>query len=379
MTDTLRLGLAGLWSDGTSEFDRSSFDNTGEIDETRRGVRVFGELQAGAWTHELSFSTFQTERYDANGFTQEFNGERDTVAYLAQGDISPSLQLAVGADWTEERATLDGSDFDASNAAIFGEVKANPNDAMELSFTLRYDDYSDFDGQLSGRAALSYALNDATTLRASIGTGYRAPSLYERFGPFAGSGVLDPESSRSVDLGIEHSYGDRGSVRATLFWSEIDGLIGFGSSPDCVASQTFGCYTQVDGTTVTRGLELSGDYAISDRVRVSGNYTLTEAENDGERMIRVPRHDLSLALEADVTDRLQVGLNVSRVADILDGFGTPTPLDDYTIVDVSARYALSDRASFYGAIDNVGDVDYETVNGFNAPERTLRFGIETTF
>ena len=379
VTDTLRLGLAGLWSDGTTEFDRSSFDNTGEIDETRRGVRLFGELQTGAWTHELSFSTFQTERYDANGFTQEFNGERDTVAYLAQGDISPSLQLAVGADWTEERATLDGSDFDASNAAIFGEVKANPNDAMELSFTLRYDDYSDFDGQLSGRAALSYALNDATTLRASIGTGYRAPSLYERFGPFAGSGVLDPESSRSVDLGIEHSYGDRGSVRATLFWSEIDGLIGFGSSPDCLASQTFGCYTQVDGTTVTRGLELSGDYAISDRVRVSGNYTLTEAENDGERMIRVPRHDLSLALEADVTDRLQVGLNVSRVADILDGFGTPTPLDDYTIVDVSARYALSDRASLYGAIDNVGDVDYETVNGFNAPERTLRFGIETTF
>ena len=36
-------------------------------------------------------------------------------------------------------------------------------------------------------------------------------------------------------------------------------------------------------------------------------------------------------------------------------------------------------ASVYGAIDNIGDESYQTVRGFNAPERTIRFGIETTF
>ncbi|SHG65967.1 TonB-dependent receptor plug domain-containing protein [Marivita hallyeonensis] len=379
ISDDIRVGIAGLWADSSNEFDRSTSDNSGELDETRRGARVFGEFQTGAWTHELSFSRYETERFDAGGFTQEFTGERDTAAYLARGEISPTVALAFGADWTEERSSLDGAEYDAENSAIFGEIKTTPNDALELSVTLRYDDYSDFDGQLSGRAALSYQLNDTTLLRASIGTGYRAPSLYERFGPFAGSGTLDPESSRSIDLGIEHDYGDRGFVRATVFWTEIDDLIGFGTSPNCLPSQTFGCYTQLDGVTRTRGLELSGAYDVTDRLRFSGAYTLTDADTDGDRLIRVPRHDLSLALEADVTDRLQAGITVTRVADILDGFGTPTPLDDYTVVDVSARYAFNDTLSVYGAIDNLADTSYETVRGFNAPERTIRFGIETTF
>ena len=379
ISDAIRVGVNALWADGTTEFDRSATDASGELDATRRGVRLFGEYQTGAWTHDLSFSRFETERFDAGGFTQEFIGERDMVAYLATGQISPTLDLAFGADWTEERSSLDGEDYDASNSAIFGEVKARPNSDVEVALTLRYDEYSDFDGQLSGRAALSYAFNEATTLRASIGTGYRAPSLYERFGPFAGSSALDPESSRSVDFGIEHSYGDRGSVRATVFYTEIDDLIGFGTSPNCLPSQSFGCYTQLDGTTETRGLELSGSYAFSDRLRLSGSYTLTEAETDGERLVRVPRHDLSLALEADVTDRLQLGMNVTRVADILDGFGTPTPLDDYTVVDLSARFDITNTTSAYAAIDNVADVDYETVRGFSAPERTIRFGIETSF
>ncbi|WP_292292580.1 TonB-dependent receptor [Marivita sp.] len=379
ISDTIRVGLTGLWSDGTAEFDRSDFDPTGEIDETRRGLRMFGEMQTGAWSHELSFSRYEIDRFDADGFTRNFLGERDIAAYLAQGDISPNMTIALGADWTEERAELDGDAYDASNSAVFAELKATPSDAVELSLTLRYDDYSDFDGQLSGRAALSYQLNEATIVRASLGTGYRAPSLYERFGPYAGSRPLDPEESLSFDLGVEHSYGDRGSVKATLFWSEIENLIGFGSSPNCLPSQAFGCYIQTDGTTETRGLELSGSYRITDRVRLSGGYTLTNAENNGNRVVLVPRHDLSLALEADVTDRLQVGVNMIRVADTLDGFGTPTPLEDYTVWDVSARYAVTDTASVYGAIDNVADTSYETVRGFNAPERTIRFGIETSF
>lgn len=379
VSDAIRVGVNALWAESTSEFDRSTTDASGELDVVRRGARVFGEYLVGGWSHELSFSRFETDRFDAGGFTREFIGERDAVSYLATGEISPTLDVAFGADWTEERSSLDGVDYEAANSAVFGEVKLRPSSDIELSLTLRYDDYSDFDGQLSGRAALSYALSDATTLRTSIATGYRAPSLYERFGPYAGGTTLDPETSRSIDLGLEHAYGDRGSVRATLFYTEIEDLIGFGTSSNCLPSQSFGCYTQLDGKTTTKGLELSGSYAVLDWLRLSGSYTLTEAETDGERLVRVPRHDLSLALEADVTDRLQLGMNVSRVADILDGFGTPTRLDDYTVVDLSARYDITNSTAAYAAIDNVADVDYETVTGFNAPERTIRFGIETSF
>jgi vitamin B12 transporter len=43
------------------------------------------------------------------------------------------------------------------------------------------------------------------------------------------------------------------------------------------------------------------------------------------------------------------------------------------------RYDITNTTSAYAAIDNVADVDYETVRGFSAAERTIRFGIETSF
>ena len=225
---------------------------------------------------------------------------------------------------------------------------------------------------------MSWQVDEQTTLRSSLGTGYRAPSLYERFGPFA-AGPLQPEDSLSLDLGVERDLAGRGSVRATLFWSEIDNLIQFASAPTCLPTQSFGCYTQVPGTTLTRGVELLGDYQITDRIELTGSYTLTSAKTAGQRVIRVPRHDLSLGLTADITDRLQMGVGVTHVADTLDGFGAPTPLEDYTVLDLTARYDLSDRTTFFAAIDNVTDTAYQTVRGFNEPERTYRLGIQAKF
>ncbi|WP_372836708.1 TonB-dependent receptor plug domain-containing protein [Puniceibacterium confluentis] len=370
LTDALRVGVSGLWSDGTSEFDRSSSNSSGDTVEERSGLRAFAEFASGAWLHEVSLSGFRSDRYDAGGYTKEFIGERLKAAYLGRVTLSPMAELAFGLDWTEERAALDGSDFDASNAAAFGEVKLAPRDDLEISATLRYDDYSDFDGAFSGRAALAWRATGATTVRSSFGTGYRAPSLYERFGPYAGTD-LESETSRSFDLGVEQQIGQAGTLRATAFYIEIDNLIQYDFAS--------GGYAQVPGTTVSKGVELSAAYPVSDRLSLSGNYTYTLAETDGDRLTRVPRHELSLSADLEVTDRVSTGLTVTRVADILDGFGMPTPLDDYTLVDLTARYDLSDRTQAYATVRNLTDEEYETVRGYNTSERALYVGIRTDF
>ncbi len=370
LSDTLRVGISGLWSDGTSQFDRSASDDSGENDEVRSGARVFAEFEEGAWAHEVSLSGFRSDRFDAGGFTEDFIGERLKAAYLGRVDLSPATTLAFGLDWSEERAALDGTDFDASNTAAFGEVNFAPMDDLEMSVTLRYDDYSDFEGQFSGRAALAWQVTDATTIRSSLGNGYRAPSLYERFGPYSGP-ELEPETSRSFDLGVEHRLAERATLRATAFYIEIDNLIDY----DLATSR----YAQVPGTTVSKGAELAADYQVSDRLQLSGNYTYTLAENGGDRLLRVPRHELLLAADLDVTDRLSAALQVARVADTLDGFGTPTPLEDYTVVDLSARYDLTDRTEAYVSVRNLTDEDYQTVRGYNTSERALYVGIRSDF
>lgn len=370
LSDALRIGVSALWSDGTSEFDRSTTNSAGETDETRSGARVFAEYSQGAWVHEFSLSAFRSDRFDATGFTKEFIGDRLKAAYLGRVDLSPSTKLAFGIDWTDEKASLDGTSFDASNTAAFGEVQFSPRENLELSATLRYDDYSDFDGQFSGRAALAWGATDSTILRASLGTGYRAPSLYERFGPYAGP-ALEPETSTSFDIGVEHQIGAYATLRATAFYLEIDNLIEY--------SFATSSYAQVPGKTVSKGLEVSGDYAVSDRLRVTGNYTYTSGESGGARLARVPRHELRLAADFDVTDRLTAGIAAKHVAGVVDGFGTLTPLEDYTVVDLTTRYDLTDTTSAYLTVRNLTNETYETVRGYNTSERALYVGIQADF
>ncbi len=369
VSDALRIGVAGLWSDGTTEIDKSKDDSSGELDQTRTGARVFAEFSQGAWVHEFSLSGFRSYRFDAGGDTEEFIGKRLKAAYLARVDLSPSAKLAFGIDWTNEQASFDGKDFKTSNTAAFGEVQFSPRDDLELSATLRYDDYSDFKGQFSGRAALAWNATDATTVRASLGSGYRAPSLYERFGPYSGP-VLQPETSTSLDIGVDHKFGDFATLRATAFYIEIDNLIRYSS----VTKK----YAQLPGATVSKGLELSGDYAVSDSLKFTGNYTYTISKNNGMQVPRVPRHELMLAADYDVTDQLTAGIAIKHVAGAVEG-SRRIPLDDYTVVDLTAGYDLTENTNAYLTIRNMTNKKYETVRGYNTSERALYVGIQADF
>ncbi|MCO8146279.1 TonB-dependent receptor [Rhodovulum tesquicola] len=372
-TEDLRLGFSALYSDGTSEFDRSTADPSGEIDQTRRGLRSFAEFATGAIEHELALSWVETERFDAGGFTKHFVGERTRLDYLGRVDLSADLTLAFGADWTEEKATLDGVRYDADSAAAFGELQYAVSPALDLALSLRHDSYSDFDDQLSGRAALAWRMRDDVILRAVVGTGYRAPSLYERFGPF-GSATLEPEKSRSAEIGIEKRYGTDSFAKATVFHTEIDDLIDydFGTS----------AYNQVPGTTTSKGIELSGRHAVSDRVALFGAYTYTDATNPDGRMVRVPRHDLSLGVEAGLTDRLDAQIGIQAVADRTDTNDWPNPpsnIADYTLVNLGLSYAVTDSAQAYLRVENLFDESYEPVRGYNGAGRSVFVGLRASF
>ena len=108
--------------------------------------------------------------------------------------------------------------------------------------------------------------------------GFRAPSLFERFGAF-GDPTLKPEDSRSYEVGIERGFAT-GTVSATLFYIEVDNLIDFDPAATACGSG-FGCFNQVPGTTTSQGLELAWDFDVSEMLTVYGNYTYTDAENSG--------------------------------------------------------------------------------------------------
>ena len=140
-------------------------------------------------------------------------------------------------------------------------------------------------------------------------------------------------------------------------------------------------YSQIPGTTVTRGLELSGRYALSERVALFANYTLTDAKTEGVRLERVPRHDLVLGLDADLGNGFGGTFEVQRIADVEPSAFAPAghKVGDYTLVNLGVTYDLSGRATAYLRVENLLDEDYETAGGFNTPGRAAYFGIRASF
>jgi vitamin B12 transporter len=366
----LRLGFAGLLADSRSEYDRSTVDPSGVFDERRTGLRAFAEYTTGAVTHEVALSGFRTDRFDAGGFTERFVGDRSKVEYLGTAELGPAVRLGFGADWTEERARLDNDRASARMAGVFGEVQYAATDRLDLALSLRHEDHSAFGGQSSGRIAAAWRAFDGLILRASAGSGYRAPSLYELYGPY-GNVALAPETSLSLDLGVERRFGPDSFLRATAFRIEVDDLILFDFD-------SFG-YAQLPGTTVSQGVELSAGHALTDRIDLTGSYTYTHADTDGVRLVRVPRHDLVVGIDARLGERVSGGLQIQHVRDTLDGFGTLTSLDDYTLINLTASYRVTDAAEAYLRVENVTDQDYQTVLGYNTPGRSIHAGLRTRF
>ncbi|MCM2562986.1 TonB-dependent receptor [Lutimaribacter sp. EGI FJ00015] len=371
LTDGLTLGAALLWRDGTAEVDRSTTDNRGTNLFAQRGARAFARFETGAVQHELAFSAYQSDRQDPGGFTTSFLGERETLEYRGSAPLNAGLTLNFGADRTEESFALPGTSGDVTTHSVFTEALYAPSDTLDLSLALRHDDHSMFGGSSSGRLAAAWRATPDWTVRAVLGTGFRAPSLYELYGPF-GSATLQPEESRSFELGVERDLG-AGSIRATAFYTEIDNLIQY--------DFTTSAYNQVPGTTTTKGLELAGTYDVNERYSLFGNYTLTDAENNGARLVRVPRHDLVLGVEADLGRGFGGMFEVQQVVDVVPSAFAPAgnKVGDYTLVNLGVTYDVSTQAQAYMRVENLLDEDYETAGGYNMPGRAAYFGLRASF
>jgi vitamin B12 transporter len=375
-TDALTLGVDVIYQDEATNID--AFGGVGgDADRPfytdRRGLRAYARYGIGAWTHEIAASLFETERRDpltpfGSGI---FVGERTEVSYRAVGEFGPQT-LTFGAEYSEEQAQFDNGTFDYSVASVFGEYQGQVGELLDYSAALRIDDHSEFGTETTGRFAVAYRPGPGTVIRAALGSGFRAPSLNELFGPFniSGAPTLEPETSRSFELGISHDYGADSSVQATLFYTEIDNLIAYPVSG----------YEQVPGTSITQGLELGGKYALSNGVVLFGAYTYTDAQDaNGNQLRRVPEHDLVLGIDADLTDRLSASLSAQHIAGRADDGFPSVPMADYTVVNASAAYQVRDNVQVYLRIENLTDEQYQTTAGYGTSGRAAYFGIRAAF
>ena len=376
LTETVRIGADWLYFNDETNIDAFGGPG-GDADRPfftdRRGIRTFAEIDGGLIQHTLDASYFETDRLDPLTplGSPSFESSRREARYLGVAELDSTV-LSFGAEYSEEEAVFSNGDASYDVFSIFGEAQYAVNADLDVSAAVRVDDHSEFGTEPTGRVALAWRPQEGTIVRASLGTGFRAPSLNELFGPFNFGDPnpdLDPEESRSFELGVEQSFAYGITAEATVFYTEIDNLIQYPVDG----------YEQVDGTSRSQGLELAVSAPLGDSVNLFGNYTYTDTEDaNGDPFLRVAENEFLLGLSAMVTDRITADVSVNFVDDRLDGFPADT-VGDYTVVDASLSYAINDQTAVYLRIENLTDEEYQTASGFGTSDRAFYVGLRASF
>lgn len=267
--------------------------------------------------------------------------------------------------------------------SVFALYQLPLAERLILSLGGRVDDVIDVDRFATWRATAAYLIPETgTKLRASAGTGGKAPTLFQLFDPTFGNPNLTSEQSFGADAGFDQSlFAGRATVSVTVFTNQFTNLIEFGTNPSCTPLQTFGCYRNV-AQAQSHGVEVGADIELwPGLARLKVAYTNLEAtdKRTGLRLSRRPQHAGRVALAVTPTDRWLIEPRVFFVSERFSGANETNRLDPYARLDVYTEYRIDQTWRIFARLENATDTRYQEVFNFGTAGRSLYGGVNATW
>jgi vitamin B12 transporter len=379
ITDDLDLGFTGRYSDSRSRitgdaFDPVTFASYPSPDQTRIDVlqyesRATAHLKTGRFDQTLgvAYGSTVTEDLDPDNGPLPSSGDRVKLDW--QGDLAlDGATLVLGAETARDAIHVPLLAGITTNAG-YGEVQTAWG-PFAGSVSLRDDSNSRFGNKLTWRVAPVWTIADTgTRLKASIGTGFKAPSLEQLYQDFPAYGFfanpdLKPETSIGYDIGMDQRLGAALSAGTTWFHNDIHNLI----------SNNADFTTDINlGKAVTQGVESYVAYQPLAVLSLRADYTYTDATDETTHLelIRRPRTKASLDAGWQAMPDVSLDMTLLYVGPQIDGnrdFSiSRLKMPGYTLVNLAASYRLTGQLTLFGRIENALDTKYQNPDGFLRP------------
>jgi len=306
----------------------------------------------------------------------------DTVSWLNEFKWGAHAVTAV----LERREdTLKNNDIVSSGTPSEGE---RSDDGLGLGYAWRAhgtvvqlngrtDWDSEFGAHSTGAIAIGQDSAKHWNVHGSWGTGYRAPTLYQRFSRY-GNPALQPETSRNGEVGVRYQQAGA-ALGLTVYDNWVTNLINSpaNTGQSCGPTTPNGCYTST-GRAHLKGATVSGGVTMGP-VRLSGSMdfgSYKNAQNDTE-LARRARRQASLRLDTDVKD-WTLGAQVLALSQRFDKANNVNVFGGYTVLNVDALYRVNAQWRVLARIDNVGDKKYENAQTYGTTPRTAIIGVRWT-
>ena len=292
-----------------------------------RQILTFGGTYRNGWSNQTNtMLALWRDTGSASTLAYQSQGKDRTFALFIQDEITLTEKLTAYIGAREDRwETYDGY----------------ANQVGTGAFQKYYDSRSATN--FSPKGALVYKPFEQTTLRASAGTAFRPPTVYELYATSVSSGItyqgasnLNPETTTSWDVGIDQGLWKGAKIKARYFENYIKDLI-YAMTVSSTLQQKINA-----GRAESKGVEVEAEQRFDKWLRLFANFTYTGAyikENIAapnsvdKRMTYVP--DIMVNVGGDL-EKGPVGLTI---------------IGRY----VGKRYALDDNSdtvnSVYGSYD----------------------------
>jgi len=395
VTDTFDLGLVARYTDSHRRFTGDNFDFFPSIPDTAQSDSNTKQYYTRATAHWVSFggafdqtlgaaySNIKSYDLSPDGPTETDNfGARVKFDWQGIVTLPANEKLLVGAEHQHDSIT---TPISASINIDSGYVELQSSfwDNLYDTLAVRYDDNDRFGSKVTYRFAPEYLIADTgTKIKASVGTGFKAPTLEELFQSFPdfdffANPNLRPETDLGWDTGFEQALAGN-SVRfgITYFRINIKDLIN--SSPDGT--------TEVNvGRALTDGVESFVAYQPIRSLTLRLDYTFTQATDEIAHLtlLRRPKNKESLITTWQATDRLLLSATVLSVSSWVDGnrdFSIPRlNASPYTTVDMAGSFELTKNWALTARVTNLLNRHYQNPDAFDQPTIGAFAGIKAKF
>ena len=346
---------------------RSAFgQSTSEVNVSRNYTGLFGTK---------SFNIALGSQFRAD----QFQLKRGSAESYFAGPLAASAGKSPGSNGRPGIAPDDETNATRTNVGVYVDLESDITERLLLTTAVRYENYSDFGSNFSGKFAGRFKVTEGLSLRGSINRGFRAPSLQQTFNSVTTSTVqsgaivqtkqLRNDDARLIPLGVaapkaetswNYSAGVAAQLGANLLFTvdayQIDikdriidserllkSNIKALQTPDFAGISEIRFFTNAIDTR-TRGVDLVTTYKtdFSERSRLSASLALTFNETNIVRTSGTPA-----PLQAGTANRI---LLIDTVSIGLIERAQPRQKILLSATYTYGKLSITPRASYFGAV-----------------------------
>ena len=390
----------------------------------------WNQTLSDSWQHEIAYSqsynnVLSEDLVDSGPYVPQFEGKEASSCFFPpcqsfdfvplsslnatrkhlinyQSDFFLNTHfLSAGFEYEHQRGTLNDLLATRDNFGYYIQDQFILAQRLAVTAGLRLEDNDSFGLFASPRVSLSYLLREGgaqdfwgtTRPTFNFGLGIKEPTFLESFSPnffFQGNPDLDPEKSRSFEVGLEQSLArNRLQAQLNLFHNRYEDQIAF----VILDFSTFeGTFLNTDKSQAW-GIEQTLQFAPSANLHFGGGYTYLNSKvveilnpfspvfEEGSQLLRRPAHSGFLTIDWSAGRfhlNSQIIFNGKRADSDFLGLGL-TEVDGYTKWDLSGSFRMNRNLELYTTLRNILNQEYFEVLGFPALKFHFRSGLRLSF